>query len=93
MIIVVVLNTAGLSAITSGGGTASTSTLGKRAEDEMLDVLMNRAANANCGSLGSTVDGPRTQIYLSVVLWAVAALAAFRFVGCIYYLVTRLLGR
>ena len=93
IIIVVVLNTAGLSAITSGGGTASTSTLGKRAGDEMLDVLMNRAANANCGSLGSTVDGPRTQIYLSVVLWAVAALAAFRFVGCIYYLVTRLLGR
>lgn len=45
----------------------------------------------SCGTLG--VQGSlRTEIYLTVVLWSVAGLAAFRFVGALLYVLLRLFG-
>lgn len=57
---------------------------------DKLSALVGRAEN--CGSLGS-VGTEATQIYLSVVLWSVAALAAFRAIGALWYLFARLFGR
>lgn len=35
-------------------------------------------------------DTERSNIYMSVVLWSVAALSAFKFIGCLWFLTTRL---
>ncbi|CAN6644879.1 chitin synthase 1 [Trichomonascus vanleenenianus] len=103
-LIAVVLNTAGLSvfADTSDSSSSSNSNSGSSTDsgtfskrDAVWNVaaeLLARADDDKCGSLGSS-GGIRTQIYLSVVLWAVAALAAFRFIGAVWYLVARLFGR
>jgi chitin synthase len=88
-LVAVVLNTAGLNVFTNQSTTTTPaqSTLNKRAID-----ILTRADPGNCGSVG-TGGSVTTQIYLSVILWAVAALAAFRFVGAVWYLITRLVGR
>lgn len=39
-----------------------------------------------------TEQDQRAKIYLSVVLWSVAGLAAFRFVGAIWFLITRMVS-
>ncbi|KAA8913444.1 hypothetical protein TRICI_003204 [Trichomonascus ciferrii] len=104
-IIAVVLNTAGLNAIqseddndnssssnngdsSSGSNDANSGTFSIRS----MEVLAELVARKDCGSLGSS-GSVRTQIYLSVVLWSVAGLAAFRFVGMSWYLIGRLFGR
>lgn len=102
-IIAVVLNTAGLNAVQddkddkksdsdsdSSNNDGSSGTFNRRSM-EVLSELMARA-DKDCGSIGDS-GTVRTQIYLSVVLWSVAALAAFRFVGMSWYLISRLLGR
>lgn len=45
----------------------------------------------SCGAIGSQAS-IRTEIYLTVILWSVAGLAAFRFLGSLIYIVLRLLG-
>lgn len=60
---------------------------------ELTELVTRQVTTAadSCGDIGSggTV---RTEIYLTVVLWCVAALAAFRFVGAVLYIVLRLFG-
>ncbi|KAK6461187.1 Chs2 chitin synthase [Scheffersomyces coipomensis] len=40
-----------------------------------------------------TIKQERAKIYLTVVLWLVAFMALFRFIGCIFYLIQRLANR
>ena len=35
----------------------------------------------------------RAAVFLTVILWTVAFMALFRFIGCIYYLITRLVEK
>lgn len=112
IIIAIVLNTAGLNAITesdpstqAAAGTSTTTAITNllaRSNIESVSTYITEltelvkrqvspSENNSCGSIGSggTV---RTEIYLTVVLWCVAALAAFRFVGAVLYLVLRVFG-
>jgi chitin synthase len=41
---------------------------------------------------GQVIESERSKIYLAVVLWTVAALSAFRFLGCTWFLVIRLVS-
>lgn len=101
-IVAVVLNTAGLGNLTSSSSSSSTdlsNTLNARGitistvTETVRDgfALLVRQTEDQCGSLGGGGD-LRTQIYLTVVLWCVAALAAFRFGGAMLYLLLRLIG-
>jgi chitin synthase len=101
-LVAVILNVSGAGTTTPSSSTTdvsgSTSSTTKRAIDvvayavlEKISSIMGRA-DGDCGSLGS-VGTEATQIYLSVVLWSVAALAAFRAIGAMWYLFARLLGR
>lgn len=47
---------------------------------------LNRLVSGNSDS----VENQRSQIYLAVVLWTVAALSAFRFLGATWFLILRL---
>lgn len=57
-----------------------------------LEGVFRLFTRADCTAVGGA-DTTQTRIYLSVILWMIAALAAFRFVGATFYLVLRLLGR
>jgi len=48
--------------------------------------------HSNASITGISVSGSQTtaNVYLTVVLWSVAALAAFRFIGSMLYLIIRL---
>jgi len=39
-----------------------------------------------------SIESKRSKVYLAVVLWTVAALSAFRFMGCTWFLVLRLVS-
>lgn len=56
-----------------------------------LAVRQTATTGDNCGTIGAS-GSVRTEIYLTVILWSVAGLAAFRFVGALIYIVLRLLG-
>ena len=100
-IVAVVLNTAGLGNLTSSSSSSTdlSNTLNARGitistvTETVRDgfALLVRQTEDQCGSLGGGGD-LRTQIYLTVVLWCVAALAAFRFGGAMLYLLLRLIG-
>jgi len=49
---------------------------------------LNRLVSGNDDDIEST----RSKIYLAVVLWTVAGLSAFRFLGCTWFLVLRLVS-
>lgn len=99
-LVAVVLNTAGLSVFTNKDGSKGSSSSGS--SSDLSSTLLKRqnagtntgtgTGNSKCGTLG-TGAGINTQIYLSVILWAVAALAAFRFIGSTWYLLSRFAGR
>lgn len=105
IIIAVVLNTAGLSTITdkgSNGDETLVAMLSRRTIEsstafikEVTDLVTRQAAAPpaanSCGNIGDS-GSFRTEIYLTVVLWCVAALAAFRFIGALVYLFFRLFG-
>lgn len=104
-LIAVVLSTAGQEAVQSDGSSSSGNTgntggssgdtsAALMARELFADLVARQDSGSanNCGSLGSS-GTIRTQIYLSVVLWSVAALAGFRFVGSAWFVLMRLLGR
>ncbi|ANB10975.1 chitin synthase CHS1 [Sugiyamaella lignohabitans] len=105
-LVAVVLNTAGLNVFNSNSNSSNpnSGTL-KRGLDMGIELLKRQtpaapaspapaagAGSGSCSSIGVGED-VQTQIYLSVILWSVAALAAFRFIGSVWYLVLRLMGR
>lgn len=102
IIIAVVLNTAGVNAVSSDTSTTTTTSerlmtmLNRRTIEnaqgfiQEVSELMTRASSS-CGTVGDS-GTVRTEIYLTVVLWCVAALATFRFVGAVLYIVSRLFG-
>lgn len=99
-LVAVVLNTAGLSVFTNKDGSkGSGASSGSSSDTSNSAMMFKRQTNPNpipdnsgqCGNLGTGAD-VNTQIYLSVILWAVAALAAFRFIGSLSYLLGRLIG-
>lgn len=113
VIIAVVLNTAGLNALSSDSDSTTTTTttsdnesvvsmLTRRtieSSSDFIQELTNLMARQtittradSCGSIGDS-GTTRTEIYLTVVLWCVAGLAAFRFIGAILYMFLRLFGR
>ena len=49
-------------------------------------------STAGLERLGTSSDTQRTTIYLAVVLWSVAALSLFRFIGAMWFLVVRLVS-
>ena len=61
--------------------------------------LARRQATSSAATSSSTSDSDqdvvnkRAQIYMEVVLWSVAGLSAFRFVGAMWFLVVRLFRR
>lgn len=66
---------------------------------EVYELVARQAADSgasdnsqNCTELGSGGSTIRTEIYLTVILWCVAALAAYRFIGAMLYLLFRLFG-
>lgn len=102
VIIAVVLNTAGLNAVSDDTSTTDNSIvsmLNRRSIEstssyiqELTELVVRQTTSTNsCGDVGGS-GTVRTQIYLTVVLWCVAALAAFRFIGAVLYLIFRLFG-
>lgn len=107
VIIAVVLNTAGLDTITGSDSTDSNtdnslvSMLSRRSIEsvsgfiqEVSELMARQTTDTdtnNCGSIGSS-GSVQSEIYLTVILWCVAALAAFRFIGAVLYMVFRLFG-
>lgn len=94
-LVVVVLSETGGKVVSDATSTSKRSLV--NSNEDILSSITNsllepRATSDSCGSLGSS-GGIGTQVYLSVVLWSVAGLAAFRFVGACTYLVGRFLGR
>lgn len=87
-LIAVVLNVAGGQVVTTGDGSTSTS----QAFTKLSGLTKRQHDTSSCGSLGST-GGIGSQIYLSVVLWAMAGLSGFRFLGTCSYLIARVFGR
>lgn len=54
-------------------------------------VILNSAGLDRLGaSDDQSVEGTRSKIYLRVILWSVAALSAFRFLGATWFLILRL---
>ena len=49
-------------------------------------------STAGLERLGTTSDAQRTTIYLAVVLWSVAGLSLFRFIGAMWFLTVRLVS-
>lgn len=99
IIIAVVLNTAGMGSLTGNNSAQSELSSTLNARDTSVTRLINeglallvRQTENQCGTLGGG-GNMRSQIYLTVVLWCVAALASFRFGGALLYLILRLFGR
>jgi chitin synthase len=56
-------------------------------------VILNSAGLDRLGaSDDQSVEGTRSKIYLRVILWSVAALSAFRFLGATWFLILRLVS-
>lgn len=54
-----------------------------------LAAVVLNAGGIQRVSVSTDSDDQRTTIYMAVVLWSVAALSAFRFVGACWFLVVR----
>lgn len=108
-LVAVVLNTTGINAVENTGGTSQNEQrsiiatqyyqLVKRVFGSNPSPLLSKFISlfsrqdpGNCGSLGEG-GSVRTEIYLTVILWSVAGLAAFRFLGATVYLILRILGK
>lgn len=62
------------------------------AEVTELMARQTSTTSNNCTALGNGGSTIRTEIYLTVILWCVAALAAYRFIGAMLYLLFRFFG-
>lgn len=98
VVIAVVLNAGGLSIVSTdpsqAGGAAGSP--GAPAVPQLVrrgikHVLEARQNADQCEAVGGATD-VRTEIYLRVVLWSVAALSCFRGIGATWYLIARLFG-
>ncbi|KAG9838893.1 hypothetical protein KCU60_g11739, partial [Aureobasidium melanogenum] len=56
-----------------------------------LAAVVLNTGGLNRVSVGVQDDNQRSTIYMSVVLWSVAVLSAFRFIGACWFLVVRLI--
>lgn len=103
VVIAVVLNAGGLSIVTTddtknpaGGGIANGVNTGAPAAAVLVKrgiryVLETRQNPGTCEEVGGPTN-VRTEIYLRVVLWSVAALSCFRGIGATWYMIARLFG-
>lgn len=56
----------------------------------LVAVVLSTSGNQTLRLDGETEDNTKAQVYMAVVLWSVAGLSAFRFVGAMYFLVVRM---
>ncbi|KAH3680390.1 hypothetical protein WICMUC_000321 [Wickerhamomyces mucosus] len=56
-----------------------------------VDRLTSSSSTTTTSTISSTIDS-RSEIFLTVILWLVAFMAAFRLVGTIYYLINRMVS-
>lgn len=54
--------------------------------------ILNSAGLERITSNDAETEKRRSQIYLAVVLWSVAGLSAFRFLGCSWFLILRMVS-
>lgn len=50
----------------------------------------NQLDGSESDGTDTTTKTTRLEVFLTVILWTVAFMALFRFIGCIYYLISRL---
>lgn len=55
-------------------------------------AILNSAGLERISKNDAQVEQQRSRVYLAVVLWSVAALSAFRFLGCSWFLILRLVS-
>lgn len=56
-------------------------------------VVLSTAGLENLSSTTTTTDTARADIYMSVILWSVAALSLIKFIGAMWFLVVRMVSR
>lgn len=54
--------------------------------------ILNSAGLERISTNDSETERKRSQVYLAVVLWSVAGLSAFRFLGCTWFLILRMVS-
>lgn len=53
-------------------------------------VVLGTGGNSNLTLTGNEDDSSKATIYMAVILWSVAALSAFRFIGAMWFLIVRM---
>lgn len=56
----------------------------------LVAVVLSTGGEHNLRLDGETSDNTKAQVYMAVVLWSVAGLSAFRFLGAMWFLVVRM---
>jgi chitin synthase len=56
----------------------------------LVAVVLSTGGNSNLTLEGSTKDNSKANTYMAVVLWSVAGLSAFRFIGAMWFLIVRM---
>lgn len=55
-------------------------------------AILNSAGLERLSENDAETEKQRSKVYLAVILWSVAALSAFRFLGCTWFLILRLVS-
>jgi len=56
----------------------------------LVAVVLSTGGNLDLTVAGSTKDNSKAKTYMAVVLWSVAGLSAFRFIGAMWFLIVRM---
>lgn len=56
----------------------------------LVAVVLSTGGESNLTLDGATADNSKANTYMAVVLWSVAGLSAFRFLGAMWFLVVRM---
>jgi chitin synthase len=56
----------------------------------LVAVILGTGGSSTVTLAGSTIDSNKATVYMAVVLWSVAGLSAFRFLGAMWFLIVRM---